>query len=133
MSYPSDLKYTETHEWIKAEGNTAKIGITSFAITALTDLTYLQFDTEVGDNLSKGETFGDIESVKTTSELYMPLSGEIVSINKELENTDNLEKLMKDPYEFGWMLEVKISEPSELETLLPMETYEKHTAKEAHH
>ena len=133
MTYPADYKYASSHEWLKIEGDTGKIGISSFAITSLSDLTYLQFDVEVGDTLSKGETFGDVESVKTTSELYMPVSGEIVAINKELESTENLEKLMKDPFNYGWMLEVKLSDPSEANSLLDVVKYEEHVAKEKEH
>lgn len=134
IEFPATLKYTESHEWLKPEANNiAKVGISSFAISALGDLTFLQFDAEVGDKLSKGETFGDIESVKTTSELYMPVSGEIVAINKDLEDTDNLEKLAKDPFNFGWMLQIKMTEPQEANSLMGVEKYTDHVAKEKHH
>ena len=131
--YPSHLKYAKSHEWLKVEGDCAKAGISSFAISQLTDLTYLQFNVDVGDTISKGQSFGDVESVKTASELYSPVSGEVVAVNKSLENTDNLEGLMKDPYEVGWMIEIKISNPSEVKELLSISDYEKHAENEAHH
>lgn len=121
--YPSDLKYTTSHEWVKVEGDTIKIGITSFAITELTDLTFLQFEVEVGDAIDKGDNIAEVESVKTTSEVYTPVSGEIVELNEDLP--EMLDDLMKDPYEIGWMMKIKLSDSSELDDLLSVEAYEK--------
>ena len=128
--YPNDLKYTKSHEWVKVEGDTCKIGITSFAIKQLTDITFLEFSAENGEELGKGEAFGEIESVKSTSELYMPVSGKIVEVNTELE--DMLEELMKDPYEKGWMLKVELTEPEDLNELLDTNDYENHAENEEH-
>ncbi len=121
--YPKNLKYTQTHEWLKVEGKKAKIGISEFAIKELTDLTFLQFDVEVGDELAKGQAFGEVESVKTTSSLYMPVSGKILAIHTEV--ADQLEDMMKDPYEFGWLIEVELTNPTEVEKLYDAAAYEK--------
>ena len=132
LEYPVELKYTETHEWVRIDDDTAKLGITAFATTSLSDITFVQFDAEVGDELSKGETFGEVESVKTTSDLYMPVSGKVIAVNAELEESGDLDELMKDPYEFGWMLEIELTDPDEIKELLSVSEYEKHTQTVQH-
>jgi glycine cleavage system H protein len=128
--YPSDLKYTKTHEWIRLEGKTASVGITSFAIEELTDLTYLQISTQPGKSLKKGDVFGVVESVKGTSDLYMPVSGKIVAVHTELSS--KLEELMKDSYKTGWLVKLEPSNSKECDTLLAASDYEKH-CQESHH
>jgi len=121
MNFPNDLKYTEDHEWIRLEdGDIAYIGITDFAQSELGDLVYIDIDT-VGDTLDKGEVFGAVEAVKTTSDLYMPVSGEVLEFNESLE--DAPETINSDPYEEGWIVKVKLSNSSELEELLDVEAY----------
>lgn len=127
--YPTDFRYTKTHEWVRVEGKKAKVGISSFAIQELTDLTFLQFDVEVGDELAKGQEFGQVESVKTSSSLYLPVAGKVIAINDKV--TDELEKLMKDPYHFGWMIEIELLHPEEVSSLMDAAAYEK--AAVSHH
>lgn len=127
--YPNNLKYSKTHEWVKLENETAKTGITSYAVEKLTDLTYLQFDVEVGDRVSKGKNFGVIESVKATSDLYAQVSGEVTAINTGL--VDAVEKIAHAPYEH-WLIEIKVGDPSELDSLLSSEAYEEHLKHEQH-
>ncbi len=128
--YPTNYQYTKSHEWACVDGKKAKIGITEFAIQELTDLTFLEFDVQVGDELAKGQEFGQVESVKTTGSLYMPVSGKVLAIHTELP--DMLEDLMKDPYKAGWMLEVELTNPQEVAGLLNVEDYKK-AAKSSHH
>jgi len=120
VSLPQNLKYSEDHEWIKVEGNTATIGITDFAQSELGDIVFVELPEE-GDDITKGESFGTVESVKTVSELYAPLSGSIVAINEELE--DSPELVNEDSYEGAWMLKVELSDESELEGLLDADGY----------
>lgn len=127
--YPKDLRYTKSHEWLQVQGHKAKVGITSFAIQELTDLTFLQFDVEVGDELAKGQELGQIESVKSSGAIYLPVDGKIVAVNSEI--TDNLEKLMKDPYHFGWMIEIELLHPEQATQLMDSVQYEK--AAVSHH
>lgn len=115
MNTPANLKYTKDHEWIRVEGGEAYIGITDFAQRELGDIVYVEIET-LGETLSKEEVFGTIEAVKTVSDLYMPVSGEILEVNPALET--NPEAVNKDPYGQGWMIKVKMSNPSELDTLL---------------
>ncbi len=126
--YPQELKYTKSHEWVELQENHVKIGITSFAITELTDLTYLEFSVEVGQHLNQGDSIAEVESVKTTSEIYSPISGKVTGVNAELPDT--LEELMENPYDTGWMIEVEISDPSELESLLSAQEYEKQASSD---
>lgn len=128
--YPNELKYSKTHEWVRVEGNTARTGITSYAIEHLTDLTYLEIDVEVGDSISKGSTFGIIESVKATSDLYCQTSGEVIAINTDI--IEAVEELAQDPYESGWMIEVKLADPSELDDLLSASEYERLLEEQEH-
>lgn len=121
MSLPQDLKYSEDHEWIKVEGNTVTIGITDFAQSELGDIVFVELP-EVGDDISTGDSFGSVESVKTVSELYAPVSGSIVAVNEELE--DSPELVNESPYEGAWMLKVELSDESELDNLLDAAGYQ---------
>ena len=121
MNIPADLKYTSDHEWIKIEGDTAIIGITDFAQGELGDIVYVEIETE-GDTLDKGEVFGTVEAVKTVSDLFMPLKGEVIAVNEAIEGEP--ESVNSDPYGNGWMIKVKIEDPSEVESLLSAEAYQ---------
>ena len=121
MSVPKNLKYTNDHEWVKLEGGIATIGITHFAQGELGDIVYVEVDT-VGESLDKEEVFGSVEAVKTVSDLFMPISGEIIEFNESLES--NPEKVNENPYENGWMIKIKVSNISELDDLLSPEDYE---------
>ena len=120
MNIPSELKYTKDHEWIRIEGETAVVGITDFAQRELGDIVYVEVET-VGETLAKEEVFGTVEAVKTVSDLFLPLSGEVTELNPELDN--NPEVVNADPYGKGWMIKVKLSDPSEADTLLTAEAY----------
>ena len=121
MNVPKNLKYTNDHEWIKVDGEIATIGITDFAQGELGDIVYVEVDT-LEETLDKEEVFGTVEAVKTVSDLFMPISGEILEFNESLET--NPEKVNDNPYEDGWMIKIKISDASELEELLSPEDYE---------
>ena len=121
MNIPKDLKYTEDHEWVKIEGEEAVIGITSFAQSELGDIVFVEIDSE-GDTIEKSEVFGTVEAVKTVSDIYMPLSGEILSYNSELDNSP--EKVNDDPYGDGWMIRIKLTDQSEIDSLLDCQQYE---------
>jgi glycine cleavage system H protein len=120
MNIPANLKYTKDHEWVKIEGDIATVGITDFAQKELGDIVYVEVDT-LDQTLDKDEVFGTVEAVKTVSDLFLPLSGEIVEFNDSLETTP--EKVNIDPYGDGWMVKVKISNPSEESELLSSEQY----------
>lgn len=120
-SYPTELKYTKEHEWAKAEGEHVRIGITAYAVEQLGDVTLVDLP-ESGSDIEAGAHFGDIESVKAVSELFAPVSGEIVEINTELE--DSPEKINDAPYTEGWMLTLKPSEPNALDGLMDAAAYE---------
>ena len=120
MDFPKDLKYTKDHEWVKVEGDTAVIGITAFAQGELGDIVYVEVDT-VGETMDAEETFGSIEAVKTVSDLFMPISGEITEFNEEIESAP--EAVNNDPYGDGWIIKVKVSDSSELDNLLSAEAY----------
>lgn len=120
MSLPNDLLYSKEHEWIKKEGNTVRIGITDFAQDELGDIVFVELP-EVGEEVKADEPFGSVESVKTVSELYAPISGKIVEINTELE--DSPELVNESPYENAWMIVIEPSDESELEGLLSPEAY----------
>ena len=115
MNIPSDLQYTKDHEWIKVEGDVATVGITDFAQGELGDIVYVEVET-VDETLDKDEVFGSVEAVKTVSDLFLPLSGEIIEFNEALE--DEPEKVNTDPYGDGWMVKIKISDTSEISGLL---------------
>ena len=121
MNVPKNLKYTNDHEWIKVDGEIATIGITDFAQGELGDIVYVEVDT-LEETLNKEEVFGTVEAVKTVSDLFMPISGEILEFNESLET--NPEKVNDNPYEDGWMIKIKMSDSSELEELLSPEDYE---------
>ena len=121
MNVPKNLKYTSDHEWVKVDGKIATIGITDFAQGELGDIVYVEVDT-LDETLDKEEVFGTVEAVKTVSDLFMPISGEILEFNESLET--NPEKVNDNPYEDGWMIKIKISDSSELEELLSPEDYE---------
>lgn len=121
MNVPANLKYTEDHEWVKIDGDVATIGITDFAQQQLGDVVFVEIETE-GETLDKGETFGTIEAVKTVSDLFMPVAGEVTEINPKLEEAP--ETVNSDPYGEGWMVKVKISDASQVEELLSAEAYQ---------
>jgi len=120
MSVPADLKYTAEHEWIRVEGEEVVIGVTDFAQGELGDVVFIEIETE-GETLSKGETFGTIEAVKTVSDLYMPVDGEVIEVNSVLEDTPEL--VNSEPFEGGWMIRVKMSNPSQLDELMAADEY----------
>ncbi len=120
MNVPAELKYTKDHEWISIDGDIATVGITHFAQGELGDIVYVDVDT-VDDELDKDEVFGSVEAVKTVSDLFMPLAGEVVEFNEELE--DEPEVVNADPYGKGWMIKIKISDMSQIEDLLDADSY----------
>ena len=120
MNFPDNLKYTKDHEWVKAEGNNAYIGITDFAQGELGDIVYVEIETQ-GETLNKEEIFGTVEAVKTVSDLFMPVSGTVLEINPKLQS--NPEVVNKDPYGEGWMIKVSLKDSAELNSLLSAEDY----------
>lgn len=122
MNYPSDVRYTKDHEWIKLEGNIATIGITDFAQRELGDIVYVDINT-VGKSLNAEEVFGTVEAVKTVSDLFLPVAGTIKEVNAELEKQPEL--VNNDPYNQGWMVKVEISDTSAVEKLMSADEYEK--------
>jgi len=123
MSIPSQLKYTKEHEWISIEGDVATVGITDFAQGELGDIVFVEIET-VGQHVKKDEVFGTVEAVKTVSDLFMPVSGEIIEKNEGLDNTP--EAVNTDPYGNGWMIRVKMSDPAEANELLSADAYQAH-------
>lgn len=121
MNIPQDLKYTQDHEWVRIEGDEATVGITDFAQNELGDIVYVEVET-VGDNLAKESVFGTVEAVKTVSDLFLPLSGEIIAFNDQLEDTPEL--VNEDPYGEGWIVKIKLSDASEIDGLLSNEGYQ---------
>ncbi|WP_271436559.1 glycine cleavage system protein GcvH [Staphylococcus hominis] len=120
MAVPSEFKYSKEHEWVKVEGNTATIGITEYAQGELGDIVFVELP-DVDDEINEGDTFGSVESVKTVSELYAPVSGKIVETNDELE--DSPEFVNESPYEKAWMIKVELNDESQLDELLSAEQY----------
>ena len=120
MNVPAELKYTKEHEWIRVEGEEAVVGITAYAQSQLGDIVFVECET-VGDALEAGETFGTIEAVKTVSDLYLPVAGEVLEFNEELEGEPEL--VNKDPYGKGWIVKIKISDETELDGLLNADAY----------
>ena len=120
MNIPSDLKYSKDHEWIKVDGDTAIIGITDFAQRELGDIVYVEIES-VGEELEEQSVFGTVEAVKTVSDLFMPLNGEVLEFNTALEDTP--EAVNEDPYESGWMIKIKIQNPDQLNVLLNADQY----------
>lgn len=120
MNFPENLKYTKEHEWVLIEGDTATVGISDFAQGELGDIVFVEIETK-GQNLSKDATFGTVEAVKTVSDLFMPLSGEITEVNPELESAP--EQINADAYGKGWMVKIKMSNPAEASELMDAAAY----------
>ncbi|MFN7302986.1 MAG: glycine cleavage system protein GcvH [Bacteroidia bacterium] len=120
MNFPSNLKYTKEHEWIRVEGNRAYVGITEFAQGELGDIVFLDIQT-AGQDLKEGAIFGTVEAVKTVSDLYMPVSGKVLEVNAGLDS--NPEKVNQDPYGDGWMIVVELSDPAQADGLMSAEDY----------
>jgi len=118
----SNLKYTDTHEWLKLTGETAKIGITDHAQSELTDIVFVELP-QIGKEVKKGDELCVVESVKSVSEIYAPVSGKIVNVNKKLEDTPEI--INKNPYDDGWLVEIKVKDKSEINSLLDAESYKK--------
>ena len=121
MNIPSELKYTKDHEWISLEGDIATVGITDFAQRELGDIVYVEVET-IGETLNADEVFGTVEAVKTVSDLFLPVSGEIIEFNESLEDTP--EEVNLNPYSKGWMIKMKVSNIDDLSTLLNSEQYQ---------
>ena len=128
VNVPEGLKYTEEHEWVRVEGNIGTIGITDHAQSELGDLTYVELP-QIGDEFSKGDSVGGVESMKTYQDLYTPVSGKVVEVNKAFLNEDGgegdnpFEMVKNDPYGKGWMLKIELSDPSELDSLMDAKAY----------
>lgn len=122
MNFPAELKYTKDHEWVKINGQEATVGITDFAQRELGDIVYVDIST-VGEHVDREAVFGTVEAVKTVSDLFMPLSGEVLEMNKAIDG--NPESVNKDPYGAGWMIKLKISNPDEAKDLLSADDYKK--------
>ncbi len=120
MNFPEELKYSKDHEWVRVEGDIAYVGITDYAQRELGDIVYVEVETE-GEEVAQGETFGTIEAVKTVSDLFMPVSGEVLEVNPELE--DAPEAVNEDPYGQAWIIKVSISDASELDGLMSADEY----------
>ena len=120
MNIPSDLKYSKDHEWIKVEGDKATIGITDFAQRELGDIVYVEIES-LGEELDEQSVFGTVEAVKTVSDLFMPLNGEVLEFNTALEDTP--EAVNEDPYESGWLIKIRIQNPDQLNVLLNADQY----------
>jgi glycine cleavage system H protein len=129
MQYPDDYKYTKEHEWIKADGQTATIGITHYAQESLGDIVFVEFP-KAGTQITKGKTFGSVESVKAVSDLYAPASGVVTDVNAELANSP--EKVNKDAHG-SWMIKINLQDPGDLNSLLSAADYEKFVAEETGH
>lgn len=121
MEFPANLKYTEEHEWIRVEGNTAYVGITDYAQGELGEIVYVEV-TALDEDLKANDIFGTVEAVKTTSDLYIPVSGKVVEFNERLENEPEL--VNESPYGEGWIIKMELSDPSEVEKLMDASAYE---------
>ncbi len=122
MNFPADLKYTKDHEWVKIEGDIAIVGITDFAQRELGDIVYVDVNT-IGETVEKEAIFGSVEAVKTVSDLFMPLTGEVLEVNKDIDSAP--ETVNSDPYGAGWMIKLKIANSSQLSELLSVDDYKK--------
>ncbi len=122
MNFPADLKYTKDHEWVKINGNEATVGITDFAQRELGDIVYVDIST-IGETVEKEAIFGTVEAVKTVSDLFMPLSGEVLEMNKDIDSAP--ESVNGDPYGKGWMIRIKLTKPEEVSELLSADDYKK--------
>jgi len=120
MNFPENLKYTKDHEWVLVDGDVATVGVTDFAQSELGDVVFVEIETE-GEELAAEDTFGTVEAVKTVSDLFMPLSGEVIEVNNGLE--DAPESVNEDPYGAGWMIKIKMSDPSQVEGLMSSSDY----------
>ncbi|RFU70080.1 glycine cleavage system protein GcvH [Peribacillus saganii] len=127
MSTPKELRYSEEHEWVKTEGENVRVGITHFAQSELGDIVFVELP-EVGDTVTADEPFGSVESVKTVSELYAPISGKVIEVNEDLN--DNPEYVNESPYEKAWMIVIEPSDVSELDNLMSAEQYEEMTKED---
>ncbi len=126
--FPKEIKYTESHEWVKEEGDdVVSVGINAFAVEELGDIVFIELP-EAGEKTEQNAPFGAIESVKAVVDLNAPVTGEIVGVNTELE--DNLEILQSDPYNKGWMIKIKLTQPDELKSLMDADTYSEHLAQD---
>lgn len=121
MNFPTNIKYTKEHEWIRVEGDVAYVGITDYAQSELGEIVFVDIDT-IGETIAQGEVFGSVEAVKTVSDLNMPASGEVLEINETLN--DAPEKVNNDPYGEGWMIKVRLTDASELDTLMDAAAYQ---------
>jgi len=130
MDFPSDLKYTESDEWIRLEGKVATLGVTDYAQDQLSDLVFFEISAAVGEAVSKGQTIGAIESVKAAADLYSPVSGTLKAINESLASAPEL--VNSDPYGAGWMARVELSDSSELDGLMDSTAYQKHCEERSH-
>lgn len=130
MEFPAGLKYTKDHEWAKVDGNRVTVGITAFAVEQLGDITLVNIDVKVGDELTAGKAFGTIESVKTLSDLYAPVSGKVVELNKELDGKPEL--VNEDPYGKAWMIVIETSDPNAIAQLLDDKSYAEHVKAASH-
>lgn len=126
MNFPSDLKYSKEHEWVRVEGTNGTIGVTDFAQKELGDIVYVEIET-IGSAVAKEGVFGTVEAVKTVSDLYMPVSGKVLEKNESLNDTP--EVVNNDPYGKGWMIKIEITNPAELEGLMDAEAYKKHVGQ----
>lgn len=124
MNIPPDLKYTENDEWIRVEGNTGTIGITDYAQDQLSDVVYVEVIADEGEELEQGDACATVESVKAASDVYMPVSGRVTAINDDLPDTPEL--VNTDPYGEAWMVQIELSDPDELDSLLDAQAYAKH-------
>lgn len=125
MNFPADLKYTKEHEWVRIEGNIAVVGITDFAQSELGELVYVEVES-VDEDLDQDEVFGTVEAVKTTSDLFMPVSGKVTEFNSKLDESEGDEPTLvnEDPYGEGWIIKIEMSDPSQLDDLMDAEAYE---------
>lgn len=121
MNTPNNLKYTKDHEWIRVEGDVAYVGITDYAQSELGEIVFVEIET-VGEDIAEGETFGSIEAVKTVSDLFMPISGEVLEMNEKLE--DQPELVNNDPYGDGWMIKIAVKDAAEIDTLMDATAYQ---------
>jgi glycine cleavage system H protein len=124
MNFPAELRYTKEHEWVKLEDDIATVGITDFAQSELGDIVYVEIET-VGQTLSKDEIFGSVEAVKTVSDLFLPIAGEVLEVNPALN--DQPELVNTDPFGEGWMIKMKVSNIQDFDTLMDVDTYKAHT------
>jgi glycine cleavage system H protein len=128
--YPDHLRYTETHEWAELEGEVLTLGITTYALAQLSDLVDVEITCEVGDQVTTGSTVAEIESVKTASDVYAPVDGEVIEVHEGLG--DEIDVIAEDPYGKGWMVRIKVADPAAVEALMDADAYEKQAASESH-